>query len=715
MAAVSAALEGLSWPLDRLDEGLRALARASGLVYRPAPSPPAPARLDAAGSASVRRWISDSTAWLGLEAVDVRVSYADVSGLLRAAAPALIDLSGGAARPSLLLLVGQRGRRLRFLAPDLTEHTRRAEAIRAALCEPLEARRAGDVERTLDEARIPPARRARVRARILLEQLGGAPVGGLWLLRYPPSAPFGAQARRLRLHRRAAALLGARAAEATALLFSWWLLGRGALAGRLDAAWMAAWILALATMLFFQLLATRIGGRLAVEIGALFKQRLLAGALVLDPEEIRGQGVGRLLGKVLDASGVEALAISGGLTGIAAALQLLVALGVLWAGAGGALHALLLTVILAASPLLGARYLRAHRRWAEERLLMTHDLVERLTGHRTRLVQEPRDRWHEGEDEALERYLAKSRAMDSHAVRLTAFLPAAWLCLGLLGMTGAFVSGSGTPASLAVSLGGVLLAYQSLRRLLSSIPLAAAAAVSWREIREIFHAAERCASIDSPAFAAAPTAGSEQASPTVMEAVGLCFRYPGRRAPALRDCSVRIGRGDRLLLEGPSGGGKSTLGAVIAGLRVPEAGLLLAGGLDLRTLGLSGWRERVVAAPQFHENHVLGSTFAFNLLMSRGWPAGPEDLREAEAVCRELSLGDLLDRMPAGIHQMVGETGWQLSHGERSRLYIARALLSHAELIVLDESFASLDPDTLRAAMRCVLSRARALIVIAHP
>ena len=65
--------------------------------------------------------------------------------------------------------------------------------------------------------------------------------------------------------------------------------------------------------------------------------------------------------------------------------------------------------------------------------------------------------------------------------------------------------------------------------------------------------------------------------------------------------------------------------------------------------------------------------------------------------------------------QMVGESGWQLSHGERSRLFIARALLQGVELIVLDESFAALDPETLQQAMDCVLQRASTLLVVAHP
>jgi ATP-binding cassette subfamily B protein len=93
---------------------------------------------------------------------------------------------------------------------------------------------------------------------------------------------------------------------------------------------------------------------------------------------------------------------------------------------------------------------------------------------------------------------------------------------------------------------------------------------------------------------------------------------------------LRVLAGDRILLEGPSGGGKSTLGAVLTGLRNPDSGLLLLGGLDRQVLGRTGWRQRVVSAPQFHENHVFTATFAFNLLMGRQWPPPEADLREAE-------------------------------------------------------------------------------------
>jgi ATP-binding cassette subfamily B protein len=194
----------------------------------------------------------------------------------------------------------------------------------------------------------------------------------------------------------------------------------------------------------------------------------------------------------------------------------------------------------------------------------------------------------------------------------------------------------------------------------------------------------------------------------------LVFRYNDRTEPVLRGASLQISMGERLVLEGASGGGKSTLVSLLSGMREPNSGRVFIDGFDRPTLGAAEWRKRLAAAPQFHENHVLAETFAFNLFLGRPKILTPADFEEAEAICGELGLSDLLERMPAGVLQMVGETGWQLSHGERSRLYIARALLQDAELVVLDESFAALDPENLKRAVECVVKRARSLLVIAH-
>ncbi len=216
-------------------------------------------------------------------------------------------------------------------------------------------------------------------------------------------------------------------------------------------------------------------------------------------------------------------------------------------------------------------------------------------------------------------------------------------------------------------------------------------------------------------MATAPADGGGPSDAALVSARDVGFRYPGRGEPVLAGCALDIRRGDRILLEGPSGGGKSTLGALLVGLRVPDAGRLMLAGVDQQAIGLQRWRGRVGAAPQFHENHVFSQTFLFNLLLGRAWPPRREDIAEAEAVLRELDLGPLLARMPSGLEQLVGDSGWQLSHGERSRLFIARSLLQPLEVRVLDESFAALDPETLEKALACVLKRAETLVVIAHP
>jgi ATP-binding cassette subfamily B protein len=141
---------------------------------------------------------------------------------------------------------------------------------------------------------------------------------------------------------------------------------------------------------------------------------------------------------------------------------------------------------------------------------------------------------------------------------------------------------------------------------------------------------------------------------------------------------------------------------------------VLVDGVDRATTGAAGWRRHVVMAPQAHDNYLVAGSLAFNLLMGRRWPAESRDLEEAEAVCRELGLADLLDRLPSGLNQIVGETGWQLSQGERVRVFLARALLQKPDLLILDESFSALDAENVERAMRCVLSRSTGVLAIAH-
>jgi ATP-binding cassette subfamily B protein len=724
--------------LSQLGSGLEALARKSKLEPSSLPVPHPPGSLAALDSEStgfgalnhgalnhaLNQWIESVATWLGVEAEPSTMPYEGLEHLLENAGPAVLQVPGKGPLRFLFLLprtLFPRGRgRIMVLAPDLRTVPLRIDAARALLCSPLEETVSPEVVRLLNEAGIPDARRRAARAALLLERLRTKEVGGCWLLRPSPGASFWSQASRLHMPRRLAALVVAFAAEYLLLIISWWLIGRAALSGHLDYGWLFAWALILLTIVPFRFWGTWLQGVLAVNGGTIFKQRLLFGALRLKPEEIRHKGVGQFLGEVMESEAVELLALSVGFQALTAAIELIAAEFVLSQGVGRGLELILLPLWLALTLLVGARYFRQRQRWTEARLSMTNDLTERMVGHRTRLAQEARQHWHGDEDEDLTRYLEMSQKMDGTAALLTAIAPRGWLLLGMVGLTGAFVASSGLNITLAISLGGILLAYRALKRLSLGLISLADAIISWQQVAPLFHAAGRTQLQGSPAVALAPVGrdparDDDNGDEAVMEAHDLVFRYQDRGEPVLKGCSLTIRRGDRILLEGSSGGGKSTLGSLLVGLRVPQSGLLLLRGLDRQTLGDEGWRQRVVSAPQFHENHVLAETFAFNLLMGRRWPPYEEDMREASAICRELGLDPLLNKMPAGMLQMVGETGWQLSHGERSRVYIARALLQGAEVVIFDESFAALDPENVRLALDCVLRRARTLLVVAHP
>ncbi len=270
-----------------------------------------------------------------------------------------------------------------------------------------------------------------------------------------------------------------------------------------------------------------------------------------------------------------------------------------------------------------------------------------------------------------------------------------------------------SPARIAGGVGAALLAARALGGLTVGALSLVGARVLFRGVRPLLAAVGRTPTLGGTA-PVSPDVAPPKAQP-LLEVRDLVFRHAGAPRPVIERASLRVHAGERVLLEGPSGSGKSTFASILTGLRGQGSGLLLLGGLDRATWTSDGWGAQIAGSPQFHENHVVSGTLAMNLLLGRSWPPTNEDLEAAKALCAELGLGELLSRMPAGLMQLVGERGWQLSHGEQSRVFVARALLQRARVVVLDEAFGALDPVTMRKVMACVEARAPTLIVIAHP
>jgi ATP-binding cassette subfamily B protein len=289
----------------------------------------------------------------------------------------------------------------------------------------------------------------------------------------------------------------------------------------------------------------------------------------------------------------------------------------------------------------------------------------------------------------------------------------AWPWVALAGLAPQLIGGAYERPAMAISAGGILLGSLALGMWADSMALISGAAIAWTRLTQFWQTAARTSSpgsaaslpiLDRPAAAGIP----------LLELSSVTFRHANRERPTLREVTLAIREGDRILLGGRSGSGKSTLAHLITGGRPLQSGLLFFRGLDIATVGVENWRRRVMLAPQFHTNQIFSASLGYNLLLGRAWPPSGDDLTAAEIVCREVGLAGLIEKMPLGLDQTVGETGWQLSHGERTRVFLARVLLQEPSLMILDETFGALDPDTLSVAMKSVLARPGAVVVVAH-
>jgi ATP-binding cassette, subfamily B, bacterial len=701
-----AALTGAAWPSSRVAEAMQALARHAGLPVVASEPVSLP---DDLPIEQMNTWIERAAEQTGVQADQAFVALDEIEVFLSTGAPALLRLSAVEGAPFLAVL-GRRGRFVRTLGRDLRVHHVHAGAVVATIRGPFEASVEAEVDPVVERLQLTGRSRVRARNAILADRLRAARFRGCWLIRLSPSASMSAAAHESRLGMRLSMLVGAYLVQYVLFVLSWWLLGNGVLNDTVERGWLLGWLLLLASLIPVRLVSTWNQGAAVVAAGVWLRRRLLRGGALVDRQELRRKGVGQLFGLVIEAAAIDALALTGGIVATFALIELAIASLVLLVGAT-AYAAPLLLAWVAVVGYVGWRYFARRMVWTTDRFAMSEQLLECMVGHRTRLAQLPEEEWHRQEDEALEQFISRGDAMDRTSLWLT-LAPRGWLVLALAALIPALAQGA--PAgSLAVSIGGALLAYRALQRLVGGFSNLAGAIISARSVAPLAAAANRREHASLPS-ALMPSRRQSPHDPVVAQARGITFRYRAQVDPVLDNCNLSIPRNTRLLLEGPSGSGKTTFASIVAGLQAPDSGLLLLDGLDRGALGAAGWRSRVTMAPQAHDNYVVGGSLAFNLLMGRRWPAEPSDLVEAEKVCRELGLGDLLDRLPAGLDQVIGETGWRLSQGERTRVFLARALLQQPELLVLDESFSALDSENVERAMRCVSNRAPTVLAIAH-
>jgi ATP-binding cassette subfamily B protein len=188
----------------------------------------------------------------------------------------------------------------------------------------------------------------------------------------------------------------------------------------------------------------------------------------------------------------------------------------------------------------------------------------------------------------------------------------------------------------------------------------------------------------------------------------ISFRYPDGHQ-VFRNLSLTLEPGQRVGLVGRSGGGKSTLFALLQRLYDLQGGRILIDGQDIARVTQESLREAMAVVPQ--DISLFHRSVLENIRYSK--PDASDDMVLEAAVSARC---DFIDALPNGIDTIVGDRGVKLSGGQRQRIAIARAFLKDSPLLLLDEATSALDSEseeTIREALGRLV-RGRTVIAIAH-
>jgi ATP-binding cassette subfamily B protein len=195
----------------------------------------------------------------------------------------------------------------------------------------------------------------------------------------------------------------------------------------------------------------------------------------------------------------------------------------------------------------------------------------------------------------------------------------------------------------------------------------------------------------------------------------LTFTYPSRQKPSLSEINIEIRAGQVVALVGENGSGKTTLAKLLAGLYLPQEGHITWGDEDLTTMDINLVRGRVAVLFQDFVHYFLSARE--NISMGRWERAGDEPaVREAAARSGAKSF---VEDLPHGYDTYLGPQffgGSDLSGGQWQRVALARAFFRDAELVILDEPTAALDPRAEAALFSVVrqLFSGRSVVLISH-
>ena len=213
--------------------------------------------------------------------------------------------------------------------------------------------------------------------------------------------------------------------------------------------------------------------------------------------------------------------------------------------------------------------------------------------------------------------------------------------------------------------------------------------------------------LESPSLSSSNAPKHPKDSSVALEHV--TFSYDGVKN-ALEDISLSIGAGQTVAFVGPSGGGKSTLAALIARFFDPQSGKISIGGVNVKDIDKSELMDTVSFV--FQNSRLIKGSILDNVRMSKPNATDGEVLAALSAA----QCMDIIEKFPDGVHTVIGSQGVYLSGGETQRLAIARAMLKNAPVLILDEATAFADPDNETKVQMAfnALAKGRTVIMIAH-
>lgn len=168
---------------------------------------------------------------------------------------------------------------------------------------------------------------------------------------------------------------------------------------------------------------------------------------------------------------------------------------------------------------------------------------------------------------------------------------------------------------------------------------------------------------------------------------GVSFTYPGKKNPVISDCSFTLHRGEKMLVLGTTGAGKTTLANLITGILYPTQGRILINGIPIEEYNIKDWRSQIGIVPQ--EALLFTGTVKDNINFAKN----ETGTIPYEDVVRISQLQTELANFPLGDETPVGSKGLTLSGGQKQRVTIARALINRPQLLILDDITASLDAE----------------------